>query len=105
MAKKYEVTIQKTNARCIIHDVDDVNGAWVFYPEKICIFTVDDKTNTIKPLVEFRTSRTLLRDEVYFTLELENPPCTKSAIPKPLNFSLCQVKLGTCSTSEKMWLM
>ena len=82
MAKKYEVTLQKTNARCIIHDVDDVNGAWVFYPEKICVFTVDGKTNTIKPLVEFRTSRTLPRDEVYFTLELENPPCTKHAIPK-----------------------
>lgn len=82
MAKKYEVTIQKTNARCIIRDVEDLKGVWVFYPRKICIFTVDNKTNTIKPFVEFRTSRTLPRDEVYFTLELENAPCKKNSVPK-----------------------
>lgn len=81
MAKKYEVTIQKTNARCVIHD-EDLKGMWAFYPEKICIFTVDDKTNTIKPLVEFRVSTTLPQDEVAFTLELENTPCTKHTIPK-----------------------
>lgn len=82
MAKKYEVTIQKTNARCVVCAVDDLNGAWVFYPEKICIFTVDDKTNTIKPLVEFRVSTTLPQDEVAFTLELENAPCKKNSVPK-----------------------
>ena len=82
MAKKYEVTIQKTNARCVVCAVDDLNGAWVFYPEKICIFTVDDKTNTIKPLVEFRVSTTLPQDEVAFTLELGNTPCKKNGVPK-----------------------
>lgn len=80
MAKKYEVTIQKTNARCVIHD-EDLKGMWAFYPEKICIFTVDDKTNTIKPLVEFRVSTTLPRDEITFTIELKNAPCTKHTIP------------------------
>ena len=80
MAKKYEVTIQKTNARCVIHD-EDLKGMWAFYPEKISIFTVDDKTNTIKPLVEFRVSTTLPRDESTFTIELKNAPCTKHTIP------------------------
>ena len=80
MAKKYEVTIQKTNARCVIHD-EDLKGMWAFYPKKISIFTVDDKTNTIKPLVEFRVSTTLPRDEITFTIELKNAPCTKHTIP------------------------